>query len=122
MAQPLPLGLRAGPAERLGAAASAADALGILETICDSDQMVAVYKSRHLLELGNCTLDDVRFRTEGGNYRSLGVESSSLSELRTLVQDLKLGRLGSPRNYMQFLAVLPRGVRARAPRIPNDEV
>jgi hypothetical protein len=74
-----------------------------LETICDAGQMVAVHKSRHLFEQGNCTLDNVRFRTDGGNYRSLGVESSSLSDLRALVHDLQLGRIGSPRNYMQFL-------------------
>ncbi len=94
---------RAAPADRLGAAASADDAVGILETICDPGQIVTVYKSRHLFQRGICSLDRVRFRTEDGNYSSLGVESSDLSELRTLVQDLPLARLGSPRNYIEFL-------------------
>ena len=31
------------------------------------------------------------------------LESSSLRELRTLVEDLGLGRLGSPCNYTEFL-------------------
>ena len=50
-------------------------------------------------------MDEVRFRTGDGTYRSLGIQSSSLSELRTLVQDLGLGKLGSPCNYAEFLAV-----------------
>jgi hypothetical protein len=94
---------RAGPADRLGAAASAGEAVRILDTICDPRQMVAMHKVRHLFEEGICSVDDVRFRAGDGNYRSLGVESSSLSELRTLVQNLSLGRLGSPCNYAQFL-------------------
>ena len=94
---------RAGPAERLGAAASAGEAVAILDTICDSSQMVSVYKSRRLFQRGIGTLDEVRFRIDEGQYSSLGVESSSLSELRTLVEDLELGRLGSPCNYAEFL-------------------
>ena len=83
---------------------AAGEALAILETICYPGQMVAVYKSRRLIERGDCSLDEVRFRTEDGNYyRSLGIESSSLSVLTTLVQELPLGRLRSPRNYMEFL-------------------
>ena len=94
---------RTGPAERLGAAASAGEAVGILDTICDPSQMVSVYKSRRLFQRGIGTLDEVRFRIDEGHYSSLGVESSSLSELRTLVEDLGLGRLGSPCNYAEFL-------------------
>ena len=94
---------RAGPAERLGAAASAGEAVGILDTICDPSQMVSVYKSRRLYQRGTGTLDEVRFRIDEGHYSSLGVESSSLSELRTLVEDLGLGTLGSPCNYAEFL-------------------
>jgi hypothetical protein len=94
---------RAGPAERLGAAASASEAVEILDTFCDPGQMVSVYKSRQLFQRGMGTLDEVRFRIEEGVYCSLGVESNSLSELRALVEDLALGRLGSPCNYTEFL-------------------
>ena len=93
---------RAGPAERLGAA-SASEAVGILTTICDPSQMVSVYKSRRLYKRGFGTLDEVRFRIDESHYSSVGVESSSLTELRTLVEDMDLGRLGSPRNYAEFL-------------------
>ena len=94
---------RAGPAEWLGAAASAGEAVGILATICDPSQMVSVYKSRRLYKRGFGTLDEVRFRIDESHYSSVGVESSSLTELRTLVEDMGLGRLGSPRNYAEFL-------------------
>ena len=77
----------------------------ILDAICDPSQLVAVHKSRHLFERGTCRVDEVRFRTRGGTYRSLGVESSHLGDLRSLVQDLGQGRLGSPCNYTEFLAV-----------------
>ena len=96
---------RAGSAERLGAAARAGEVVEILDEICDPSQLVAVHKPRHLFERGTCRLDDVRFRTRGGTYRSLGVESSSLDDLRSLVQDLEQGGLGSPCNYTEFLAV-----------------
>ena len=96
---------RAGSAERLGAAARAGDVVEILEAICDPAQLVAVHKSRHLFEGGTCRVDEARFRTRGGTYRSLGVESSSLGDLRSLVQDLDQSRLGSPCNYTEFLAV-----------------
>jgi hypothetical protein len=93
-----------GPADRLGTAGSAGEALAILETICSPGQMAAVYKSRRLIQRGSCSLDEVRCRTEDGNYyRSLGVESTSLSELRTVVEELPLGGLGTPRNYIEFL-------------------
>ena len=96
---------RAGSAERLGAAAGAGEVVEILEAICDPSQLVAVHKSRHLFERGTCRVDEVRFRTRGGTYRSLGVESSILGDLRSLVQDLGQSRLGSPCNYTEFLAV-----------------
>ena len=96
---------RAGSAERLGAAAGAGEVVEILDAICDPSQLVAVHKSRHLFERGTCRVDEVRFRTRGGTYRSLGVESSSLGDLRSLVQDLEPGGLGSPCNYTQFLVV-----------------
>jgi hypothetical protein len=94
---------RAGPAERLGAAVSAGEAVGILDTVCDPARMVSVHKSRRQFQRGTGTLDEVRFRIDERRYSSLGVESSSLSELRTLVEDLGLGRLGSPCNYAEFL-------------------
>ena len=96
---------RAGSAERLGAAAGAGEVVEILEASCDPSQLVAVHKSRHLFERGTCRVDEVRFRTRGGTYRSLGVESSHLGDLRSLVQDLGQGRLGSPCNYTEFLAL-----------------
>ena len=96
---------RAGSPERLGAAARAGEVVEILDAICDPSQLVAVHKSRHLFQRGTCRVDEVRFRTRGGTYRSLGVESSSLGDLRSLVQDLGQGRLGSPCNYTEFLAV-----------------
>ncbi len=96
---------RAGSAERLGAAARAGEVVEILDAICDPSQLVAVHKTRHLYERGTCRVDEVRFRTRGGTYRSVGVESSSLGDLRSLVQDLGQGNLGSPCNYTQFLAV-----------------
>ena len=92
---------RAGSAERLGAAAGAGEVVEILEASCDPSQLVAVHKSRHLFERGTCRVDEVRFRTRGGTYRSLGVESSHLGDLRSLVQDLGQGRLGSPCNYTE---------------------
>ena len=94
---------RVGPADRLGAAASAVEAVGILDTICEPGQIVAVHKSRRLFQRGVCSLDEARFRAQDGSYSSLGVESTSLSELRTLVAELLLGRLGTPCNYMEFL-------------------
>lgn len=100
---------RAGPAERLGAAATAAEAVGILETVCDLAQTVSVHKARQLFQRGTGILDDVRFRIDDGVYCSLGVESPSLSELRTLVADFTLARLGSPRNYAEFLLDLAAG-------------
>ena len=75
----------------------------VLGTICDPSQLVAVHKTRHLFERGPCRVDEVRFRTSGGTYRSLGVESSSLDDLRSLVSDLDQNRLGSPCNYIEFL-------------------
>ena len=96
---------RAGPPERLGAAARAAEVVEILDAICDPSQLVAVHKTRHLFQRGTCCVDEVRFRTRGGTYRSLGVESGSLRDLRSLVQDLGQGRLGSPCNYTEFLSV-----------------
>ena len=93
----------AGSPERLGAAVRADEVVEILDTIGDPVQLVAAHKSRHLFPIGTCTVDEVRFRTHGGTYRSLGVESSSLDDLRSLVRGL--GPLGSPRNYAQFLAV-----------------
>jgi hypothetical protein len=65
--------------------------------------MVSVYKERRLFQRGVGTVDEVRFRIDEGRYSSLGVESSSLCELRRLVEELGLGRLGSPRNYAEFL-------------------
>ena len=62
-----------------------------------------MYKSRRLYQRGIGTSDEARFRIDEGHYSSLGVESSSLTELRTLVEELGLGRLGSPRNYAEFL-------------------
>jgi hypothetical protein len=96
---------REGSPERLGAAARAGEVVEILDAICDPSQLVVVHKSRHLFQRGTCCVDEVRFRTRGGTYRSLGVESSSLDDLRSLVQDLGQGRLGSPCNYTEFLAV-----------------
>jgi hypothetical protein len=96
---------REGSPERLGAAARAGEVVEILDAICDPSQLVVVHKSRHLFQRGTCCVDEVRFRTLGGTYRSLGVESSSLDDLRSLVQDLGQGRLGSPCNYTEFLAV-----------------
>jgi hypothetical protein len=96
---------RAGSAQRLGAAGRASEVVEILDAICDPSQLVAVHKSRHLFERGTCCVDEVRFRTRRGTYRSLGVESSSLGDLRSLAQDLDQGRLGSPCNYTEFLAV-----------------
>ena len=93
----------AGSPERLGAAARAGEVVGILDAICDPSQLVAVHKSRHLFERGTCCVDEVRFQTRGGTYRSLGVESSSLGDLRSLVRDLDQGTLGSPCNYIEFL-------------------
>ena len=94
----------AGSPERLGAAARAGEVVEILDAICDPSQLVAVHKTRHLFQRGTCSVDEVRFRTRGGSYRSLGVESSSIDDLRSLVRDLGLGRLGSPCNYTEFLA------------------
>ena len=99
---------QAGSPERLGAAAQACDVVEILEAICDPSQMAAVHKSRHLFQRGTCCVDEVRFRTRGRTYRSLGVESSSLDDLRSLVQDLDQHRLGLPCNYTEFLAVRRR--------------
>ena len=96
---------RAGSPERLGAAARAGEVVEILDGICDPSQLVAVHKTRHLVEHGTCRVDEVRFRTRGGTYRSLGVESSSLDDLRSLVRDLEQNRLGSPCNYTEFLAL-----------------
>ena len=130
---PLPVGVqlslgvlgligKTGPAERLGAAETAGEALAILKTICDPGQMVAVHKSRRSFQRGNCSLDEVRFRTEDGSYyRSLGVESGRLSELRTVVQELPRGRLGSPRNYMEFLVSRQAGRAMRHYRRSDDD-
>ena len=93
----------AGSPQRLGAAMRAGELVEILEAGGDPSQLVVVHKARHLFRIGTCSVDEVRFRTQGGRYRSLGVESSSLDDLRSLVHDL--GPLGSPRNYAQFLAV-----------------
>jgi hypothetical protein len=93
----------AGPAERLGAAASAGEAVAILNTVCDPSQMVSVHKSRRQFQRATGTLDEVRFRIDERHYSSLGVESTSLSGLRTLVEELGLGRRGSPCNYAEFL-------------------
>ena len=94
-----------GPPERLGAAERAGEVVEILEAICDPSQLVAVHKSRRQFQHGTCGVDEVRFRTRGGTYRSLGIESSSLDDLRSLVEDLGQVGLGSPCNYTEFLAV-----------------
>jgi hypothetical protein len=93
-----------GSPERLGAAAGAGEVVEVLEEICDPSQLVAVHKSRHLFQRGTCCVDEVRFRTGGQTYRSLGVEGSSLDDVRSLVQDLGQDRLGPPCNYTEFLA------------------
>ena len=95
----------AGSPERLGAAGRAGEVVEILDAICDPAQLIAVHKTRHLIQRGTCCVDEVRFRTREGTYRSLGVESSSLDDLRSLVHDLNQGRLGSACNYTEFLAV-----------------
>ena len=95
------IGLGGSP-ERLGAAVRADEVVKILAAILDPSQLVAVHKSRHLFRIGACSVDEARFRTQGGTYRSLGVESSGLDDLSSLVHDL--GPMGSPRNYTQFLA------------------
>ncbi|MET0144445.1 MAG: hypothetical protein ABWZ30_01860 [Jiangellaceae bacterium] len=92
----------AGSPQRLGAAVRAGELVEILETGGEPTQLVVVHKARHLFRIGTCSVDEVRFRTQGGRYRSLGVESSSLGDLRLLVHEL--GVRGSPRNYAQFLA------------------
>ena len=97
---------RVGPADRLGAAATAGDAVAILDTICDAGQLVSVYKSRQQFQRDMGTVDVVQFRIAAGHYHSLGVESSGPTELRRLVGDLRLRRLGSPCNYAEFLGVL----------------
>ena len=96
---------RAGSPERLGAAERADEVVEILDEICDPSQLVAVHKSRRQFQHGTCGVDEVRFRTRGGTYRSLGIESSSLDDLRSLVEDLGQVGLGSPCNYTEFLAV-----------------
>ena len=96
---------RAGSSERLGAAGRAGEVVEILDAICDPAQLVVVHKSRRLFQRGTCCVDEVRFRTREGTYRSLGVESSSLDDLRSLVHELGQHRLGSPCNYTEFLAV-----------------
>jgi hypothetical protein len=93
----------AGPADRLGAAASAGEAVEILDTVCDPARIVSVHKSRRQFQRATGILDEVRFRIDERHYRSLGVESTSLSELRKLVEDLGLLRLGPPCNYAEFL-------------------
>ena len=79
---------RAGSAERLGAAERAGEVVEILDAICDPSQLVTVHKSRRRFQRGTCGVDEVRFRARGGTYRSLGIESGSLDDLRSLVQDL----------------------------------
>ena len=76
----------------------------ILEAICEPSQLVAVHKARRRFQRGTCGVDEVRFRTRAGTYRSLGIESSSVDDLRSLVQDLEQTGLGSPRNYTEFLS------------------
>ena len=98
------IGIEGSP-DQLGAAARAGEVVEILDAICEPSQLVAVHKTRHLFERGTCRVDEARFQTGGGTYRSLGVESSSLGDLRSLVQDLEQARLGSPCNYTEFLAV-----------------
>ena len=95
-----------GQEERLGLAASAGEAVALLGGVCGKGQIVTVYKTRHLFQRGSCRLDIVRFRSKGGDYSSMGVESSALDELRALAKELDLGRLGTPRNYMEFLGAL----------------
>ena len=92
----------AGSPQRLGAAMRAGELVEILEASSDPSPLVVVHKARHLFRIGTCSVDEVRFRTQGGRYRSLGVESSSLADLRSLVHEL--GLRGSPLNYAQFLA------------------
>ena len=92
----------AGSPQRLGAAIRAGELVEILQAGSDPSPLVVVHKARHLLRIGTCAVDEVRFRTQGGRYRSLGVESGSLDDLRALVHEL--GPLGSPLNYAQFLA------------------
>ena len=94
---------RAGSPDRLGAAARAGEVIAILDMICDPSELVAVHKSRHLFQRGTCGVDEVRFRTRGGTYRSLGVESGSLDDLRSLIRNLDIP--GSPCNYTEFLAL-----------------
>jgi len=93
----------AGSPQRLGAAMRAGELVEILQAGSDPSPLVVVHKARHLLRIGTCAVDEVRFRTRGDRYRSLGVESGSLDDLRSLVHELR--PLGSPLNYAQFLAV-----------------
>ena len=94
---------KAGSPDRLGAAARAGEVVEILDAICDPSELVTVHKSRHLFQRGSCGVDEVRFRTRRGTYRSLGVEGGSLDDLRSLVRDL--GMPGSPCNYTEFLGL-----------------
>jgi hypothetical protein len=96
---------RAGSPEGLGAAAEAGDVVNLLHAICDPSQLIPVHKTRQLYQRGTCRVDQARFRTAGGTYHSVGVESTSLDDLRALVQNLGQIKLTSPRNYTEFLAV-----------------
>ena len=96
---------RAGSPEQLGAAENAGEVVELLDAIADPPQLVAVHKSRRQFHRGTCGVDEVRFRTLGGTFRSLGIESSSLDDLRSLMQNVAQDELGSPCNYTEFLAV-----------------
>jgi hypothetical protein len=91
-----------GSPQRLGAAMRAGELVGLLEAGGDRPPLIVLHKSRRLFRIGTCSVDEVRFRTQRGTYRSLGVESSGLDDLRSLVRDL--GPLGRSRNYAQFVA------------------
>ena len=89
--------------ETLSAATTTDEALEIISTVFAPDRIVEARKWRRLYQRGSCLVDDVRFQVCGSAFRSIGVESTSKRELRTLASELATERLGNPSNYMQFL-------------------
>jgi hypothetical protein len=79
------------------------EALETFSTVLTPDRIVEVHKRRSICQRGSWLVDDVRFQVDRSAFRSVGVESTSIEALRSLVNELAVERLGEPRNYMQFL-------------------
>jgi hypothetical protein len=95
--------------EPLLAASTTDEALAVISVVCSPDRFVEVRKRRELYRHAQCVADDAQLQVGRRTFRSIGVESASVRELRRFVGSWRRDQLGQPRNYMEFAHDLATG-------------